>query len=153
MWKLVQCCFYWDNAMTKQLLFSIFVITDTLLSLTSLSSNLPWTRTCDIFRNLEPFVQFKNVKNAHGGELALLHGCWCFSRFLNCTNGTNWRNASHILFWILTQIRVNVAWPGYYGRNCWYNLPNTRKFSESKCELGEEVRNIYSEILPKFKPC
>ena len=40
----------------------------------------------------------KNVKNTHGGVLlllkvALLHGC--FSRFLNCTNGTN-RATHHI---------------------------------------------------------
>ena len=43
----------------------------------------------------------KNVKNIHGGvlilvlKLTLLHGC--FSRFLNCTNGTKLRNASHII--------------------------------------------------------
>ena len=56
----------------------------------------------------------KNVKNTHGGVLlfvklqalagfklqlyllkvTLLHGC--FSRFLNCTNGTKSRNAPHI---------------------------------------------------------
>ena len=28
----------------------------------------------------------KNVKNTHGGVLLIHHGC--FSRFLNCTNGT-----------------------------------------------------------------
>ena len=53
----------------------------------------------------------KNVKNSHGGvltlvklqasacnllKLTLLHGC--FSRFLNCTNITKSRNASHILY-------------------------------------------------------
>ena len=40
----------------------------------------------------------KNVKNTHGGvlllKITLLHGC--FSRFLNCTNGTSSRNASDI---------------------------------------------------------
>ena len=51
----------------------------------------------------------KNVKNTHGGrlilvklqyksatllKLTLLHGC--FSRFLNCTNGTKSRNASQM---------------------------------------------------------
>ena len=55
--------------------------------------------------DLVPFVQFKNVKNTHGGVLllvypatllkvTLLHGC--FSDFLNCANGTKSRNASHI---------------------------------------------------------
>ena len=47
---------------------------------------------CDALRNIVPFVQFKNVKNIRVGVLlivlkvTLLHGC--FSRFLNCTNGT-----------------------------------------------------------------
>ena len=46
----------------------------------------------DALRDLVPFEQFKYVKNTHGGVLllvlkvTLLHGC--FSRFLNCTNGT-----------------------------------------------------------------
>ena len=40
----------------------------------------------------------QNVKNNHGGvlilvKLTLLHGC--FLRFLNCTNSTKSRNASH----------------------------------------------------------
>ena len=49
----------------------------------------------------------KNVKNIHGGvlllvtwlKLTLLHGC--FSHFLNCTNGTKLRKASHTVldFW------------------------------------------------------
>ena len=68
---------------------------------------------------LAPFVQFKkrkkhpwrsgnfskvagfnlkNVKNTHGRvlilKLTLLHGC--FSRFLNCTNGTKSHNASQV---------------------------------------------------------
>ena len=46
----------------------------------------------------------KNVKNTHGGVLlsckvagiTLLHGC--FSHFLNCTNGTKSRDASHMYF-------------------------------------------------------
>ena len=42
----------------------------------------------------------KNVKNTQGGVLlsvlkaTLLHAC--FSRFLNCTDGTKSRNASHM---------------------------------------------------------
>ena len=48
------------------------------------------------------------MKNTHGGVLVfvklqaatilrvtLIHGC--FSRFLNCANGTNTRKASHLL--------------------------------------------------------
>ena len=53
---------------------------------------------------LSYLCHLKNVKNTHRGVLVsvnllkviLLHGC--FSRFLNCTNGTNSRNAPHILF-------------------------------------------------------
>ena len=46
------------------------------------------------------FCNLKNVKNTHGEVLplllkaTLLHGC--FSRFLDCTNGTKSRKASHI---------------------------------------------------------
>ena len=59
---------------------------------------------CEIWYHL---YNFKNVKNTHGGvlilvklkpatllKLILFHGC--FSRFLNATNGTKSRNASHI---------------------------------------------------------
>ena len=56
-----------------------------------MSSHLICNALCD----LVPFVQFKKRKNTHRGVLlhpatllkvSLLHGC--FSRFLNCTNGT-----------------------------------------------------------------
>ena len=40
-------------------------------------------RTCDAMRNLMLFVQFEKRKKL---KIALLYGC--FSRFLNCTNGT-----------------------------------------------------------------
>ena len=59
---------------------------------------------CAIWYHLH---DFKNVKNIHGGVLILvklkpatllnltfLHEC--FSRFLNCANGTKLHNASHI---------------------------------------------------------
>ena len=56
---------------------------------------------CAIWHHLN---NLKNVKSTHGGvlslkpatllKLILLHGC--FSRFLNCTNGTKLRNASYI---------------------------------------------------------
>ena len=60
---------------------------------------------CDALRDLVPFVQFKecekhpwrsvNVSKVAKTlrKLTLLHGC--FSRFLNCTNGTKSRNAPH----------------------------------------------------------
>ena len=57
---------------------------------------------CAIWYHL---YNLKNVKNTHGGvliivpatllKLTLLHGC--FSRFLNCTNVTKSRIASHIV--------------------------------------------------------
>ena len=61
--------------------------------------------------DLIPFVQFKNLKNTHGGVLLLvkLQTSACnftksnapprvFSRFLNCTNGIKSRNTSHMHF-------------------------------------------------------
>ena len=54
--------------------------------------------------DLVSFVQFKIMKNTHGGVLllvlkvALLRGC--FSRFLNCTNDTKSLKTSHNDFWI-----------------------------------------------------
>ena len=63
---------------------------------------------CAIWYHL---CNLKNVKNAHGGVLPLvvklqvklatllkvtfLHGC--FSRFLNCANGTKSRKGSHMI--------------------------------------------------------
>ena len=49
------------------------------------------------------FYNLKNVKNTHGGllllatllKLTLLYGC--FSRFLNCTNSTKWRETSQMI--------------------------------------------------------
>ena len=67
---------------------------------------------CDALRNLVLLVQFKKRENTHGVVLllvklqallkvTLIHEC--FSRFLNCTNGTKLRKASHIypeeIFW------------------------------------------------------
>ena len=64
---------------------------------------------CFTLGDLVPYVQFKIRENNHGGVLLLLklqaavcdllkalllHGC--FSRFLDCTNGTKSRNASHM---------------------------------------------------------
>ena len=60
---------------------------------------------CDVFRALVPFVQLKKrekhpwrsvtFKPATLLKVTLLH--WCFLRFLNCTNGTKSRNATHIV--------------------------------------------------------
>ena len=103
-------CTCWKPA-TSQL----FMTSSEKISL-YLSVEIFWI--CDALRDLVPFVQFKNVKNTHGGVvklqaraftktlliLTLLHGF--FSRFSNCINGTKSRNASNM--WC-------VAW---YGTNC-----------------------------------
>ena len=56
---------------------------------------------CDVLFHLVPFLQFKIVKKHTWGsdtfskrKPSLLHGC--FSRFLNYTNGTKSRKASHM---------------------------------------------------------
>ena len=53
---------------------------------------------CAIWYHL---YNLKNVKNSHGGvillvKLAVLRSC--FSRFLNCTNGTKSCKASHMIY-------------------------------------------------------
>ena len=51
---------------------------------------------CDALRDLVPFEQFKKREKHpwRSAKLTLVRGC--FSRFLNCTNGTKSRNAPHI---------------------------------------------------------
>ena len=50
---------------------------------------------CDALRDLVPFVQLScRLKPATLLKLTLFHGC--FSRFLNCANGTKSRNAPNI---------------------------------------------------------
>ena len=61
----------------------------------------------DVLRDLVPFVQFKKrekhpCRSVTLLKVTLLHGC--FSRFLNCTNGTNSRNAS-----LLTDIALTIV--------------------------------------------
>ena len=63
---------------------------------TYIVKTLQYVVFCAIWYHL---YDLKNVKNTHEGVLlllkvALLHGC--FSRFLNCTNGTKSRNAPHM---------------------------------------------------------
>ena len=66
---------------------------------------------CDALRDLVRFVQFKNVKNTHGGVSILVKfqasACnftkiytplWVFFTFLNCANGTKLRNAPHMKY-------------------------------------------------------
>ena len=53
---------------------------------------------CDALYDLVPFVQFKKRekhpwKSVTFNKVAFFHGC--FSRFLNCANGTKSRNTSH----------------------------------------------------------
>ena len=81
---------------------------------------------CDALRDLVPFVQFtkrekhpwksvnfskklKRLQPATLLKLTLLHGC--FSRFLNCTNGTKSRNASNIVIpYLRSPIWVNLSY-------------------------------------------
>ena len=61
---------------------------------------LLYVMRCAIFYHL---YNLKNKKITHGGVLllvklqALAHLLACFSRFLDCTNGTESPNASHIV--------------------------------------------------------
>ena len=42
------------------------------LSIYQISKNLQFSHTCDALRDLIPFVQFKKLKNTHGGVLFLV---------------------------------------------------------------------------------
>ena len=56
---------------------------------------------CDALRDLVPFGQFKKREKHPWRSVTfktLLHGCFCFSRFLNCTDGSKSRKASQIRF-------------------------------------------------------
>ena len=58
---------------------------------------------CNAFEDLVPFVQFKKRENTHGGVFLLGNDTpWVFSCFLNCTNGTQSRKASHIVYCSVT---------------------------------------------------
>ena len=68
-----------------------------------MSVNSSYYYICDALRDLVPFVQFKKREKHPWRNVTfskvllketLFHGC--FSRFLNCTNGTKSRKASHI---------------------------------------------------------
>ena len=52
------------------------------------------TYICDALRDLVQSVQFKRPWRSVTSKVTLLHGC--FSRFLNCTNGTKSSKTSHI---------------------------------------------------------
>ena len=66
--------------------------------------SLYYVMRCAICHHLH---NLKNIKNTHGRlillqpetllKVTLLHGS--FSRFLNCTNGTKLRKASHVVFY------------------------------------------------------
>ena len=75
----------------------------------------------DALHKLVPFVQFKKVKNTHGGKTLLqkLHASacnftksitplWMFFTFFNCTNGTKSCKASDA---ILRNIHKNTVSP------------------------------------------
>ena len=52
------------------------------------------TYICDALRDLVQSVQFKRPWRSVTSKVTLLYGC--FSRFLNCTNGTKSSKTSHI---------------------------------------------------------
>ena len=114
-------------------------------------------------RDLVAFVQLKNAKSTHGGvlilvklqasdvtllKLTLLHGC--FSRFLNCTNGTKSRNASHIRSQKDFSLRsVNTS--SYGLKSLRYLAPKFQNFVpqdiRSANNLSQFIRKIKSWVL------
>ena len=70
------------------------------------------------------FYNLKNVKNTHGGVLkvTLIHGC--YSRFSNCTNGTNC--AKHHIWLVLLSIFCKSL------LTCKYHKHHTKRFNEQQ---------------------
>ena len=60
---------------------------------------------CDALRDLVYLCNLKNLKNTHSGVLLFtfskVAGYWCFSHFLNWTNGTKWCKALHLSYTLL----------------------------------------------------
>ena len=55
-----------------------------------------YRNTCDALRDLVSSVQFKKYGKPLLRSLKVIFLHWCFSSFLNCTNGTKSRKVSHI---------------------------------------------------------
>ena len=115
------------------------------------------------------FYNLKNVKNTHAGvlisvkvaglkpatllKLTLLHGC--FSRFLNCTNGTKSRNAPHIdylsiiiiiIFFIFLCLYFQISI--FRSQSCHYWL--TELFSHTALSIILE-RRVFKDMLLLIK--
>ena len=145
-------------------LYMICFICHSLWSFNSVLVVFQRSVICDALRDFVPLVQIKNVKNTHRGVLGLnlrlkpeallkvtlLHVC--FSRFLNCTNDTKLRKASHMksgcslnMFW------YNVISMAYFGLKIlfiafsereqelfeWNALQNWQIFPERTCLIVE----------------
>ena len=65
--------------------------TSTDITVTAIIFMKMWPFKCDDLHNLVPFIQFKKCCFC---KVTPLHGC--FSRFLNCTNGSKSRKASQM---------------------------------------------------------
>ena len=86
------------NGFNLYIIFAKSSVRDVWQGLKCVNAFLFWI--CDALRDLVSFANLKNKKNTHGGVLLLvllkaelLYDC--FSHFLNCTNSTQFRNASH----------------------------------------------------------
>ena len=86
------------NSIMKNFIFCAVSISKLMLSYTESQNLISWNssfsellvlfrKICDALRDLITFVQFKNVKNTHGGVLLLVNAkintpLWVFSEFL-----------------------------------------------------------------------
>ena len=89
---------------------------EVLCDLLNLISNVFKKNNCDTLRDLVPFVQFKKREKHPWRSGTCNSACnfttknntppWVFFRFLNCTNGTKSRNASHSYLDLESQITL-----------------------------------------------
>ena len=133
-----------------------------------LTSAFSYVMFCPIWYH---FYNLRNVKNAHGGVLVsvklqafslkvtLLHGY--FSRFLNCTNGTNSRNASHrcTVLMILLETNKNLTsrqtrdeiLQSSWSFDIWLNLQYVFDYGLIKCMTVLVSSNFAFNIQRIFK--
>ena len=118
MYKKYLCYFSWFSFSIFVNSFFLLIFSIFFISLKLYHPPINYTRS---FARLIPFIKFKKREKhswksvtfcGRQAKVILFHGC--FSGFLNCTNGTKSRKASHI-FLILHLTIINL--PGFRNTN------------------------------------
>ena len=119
--KIVNFGRFWKKISLISITLPLKIMSDIFLLFCLFLPFLKLGKMFDVLHDLLAFVQFKNVKNTHGGlvlfvklqvfnlqltllKVTVLHGC--FSRFLTCTIGTKLRKTLHMFYFISKDFSV-----------------------------------------------